>query len=94
MRLIIDKNKLREVIDNSPRKYFREVVINMTEDAKQLCPVAVENGGTLRDSIKNDINLEEKKATISANTEYAVFVELGTSKQPAQPYLRGAIKPI
>jgi len=89
MRLIIDKNKLREVIDNSPAKYFSTVVTNITEDAKQLCPV---DTGALRDSIKKDINIEEKKAIISANTDYAVFVELGTSKQVAQPYLRGAIQ--
>jgi len=53
--------------------------------AKKLCPVKT---GRLRNSISHAV--EQKAAYLGTNVEYAAPVELGTSRQKAQPYLRPA----
>lgn len=55
--------------------------------AKDLCPVYT---GNLRNSISHAVDDSEKEAYIGTNVEYAAPVELGTSKQKAQPYLKPA----
>ena len=54
--------------------------------AKQLCPV---DTGRLRNSITH-AQVDEDTEVIGTNVKYAPFVELGTRKQKAQPYLRPA----
>lgn len=64
--------------------------------AKDLCPVGTPEstgipgyvGGTLRGSITHTSN--GKAAYIGTNVEYGKYVELGTVKMAAQPYLRPA----
>ena len=64
--------------------------------AKDLCPVGTPEstgipgyiGGTLRNSITH-ITIGDS-VMIGTNVEYAPYVEYGTSKQRAQPYLRPA----
>lgn len=64
--------------------------------AKDLCPVGTPEstgipgyiGGTLRNSITH-ITIGDS-VMIGSNVEYAPYVEYGTSKQRAQPYLRPA----
>ena len=53
--------------------------------AKRLCPV---DTGNLRNSITH--TADEDTAYIGTNVEYAPYVEFGTSKTAAQPYLRPA----
>lgn len=55
--------------------------------AKRACPV---DTGRLRNSITHTVNGGEKAAYIGTNVEYARYVELGTRKMAAQPYLRPA----
>lgn len=55
--------------------------------AKDLCPV---DTGRLRNSITHTVDNDEKAAYIGTNVEYAPYVELGTSKQKAQPFLTPA----
>lgn len=56
-------------------------------DAKIFCPVKT---GTLKRSITHNF-LDEHTAIVGSNVEYAPFVELGTSKMAARPYLRPAL---
>lgn len=56
--------------------------------AKENSPV---DTGRLRNSISHATSKNEQAAFIGTNVEYAPFVELGTSKQKAHPYLRPAI---
>lgn len=53
--------------------------------AKGYCPV---DTGRLRNSITNAVS--GNTAYIGTNVEYAAFVELGTSRMKARPYLRPA----
>lgn len=55
--------------------------------AQMKCPV---DTGNLRGSITHVVSEGEKAVYIGTNVEYAPYVELGTSKQKAQPYLRPA----
>lgn len=47
--------------------------------------------GTLRRSIRLDIEDQGLTAAVSANTDYAAYVEYGTRFMAAQPYLRPAL---
>ena len=56
--------------------------------AKMLCPV---DTGRLRNSITHTVDVNELKAYIGTNVEYAAYVEMGTSRSKAQPYLQPAV---
>lgn len=55
--------------------------------AKNLAPV---DTGNLRNSITHEV--EGQEARVGSALEYAKFVELGTSKMAAQPYLYPALE--
>ena len=55
--------------------------------AKAYCPV---DTGRLRNSISHAS--DEDSAYIGTNVEYAPYVELGTSRQKAKPYLAPAVQ--
>ena len=55
--------------------------------AQMKCPV---DTGNLRASITHEVDTGGKAVYIGTNVEYAPYVELGTSKQKAQPFLRPA----
>ena len=57
--------------------------------AKKACPV---DTGRLRNSIVYQLNIAGNTVWIGTNVEYARYVEQGTSKQKAQPYLVPAAK--
>lgn len=54
--------------------------------AKQLCPV---DTGRLRSSIQY-VNTGQGSCMVDTNTFYAIFLEFGTSKMAARPFLRPA----
>lgn len=47
--------------------------------------------GTLRNSITHEARPSQEAVLIGTPTEYASFVEFGTSKSPAYPFLRPAL---
>lgn len=55
--------------------------------AKRLCPVRT---GRLRNSIT--FYTDDDTVTIGTNVEYAQFVEEGTSRKEAKPFLRPAVE--
>ena len=55
--------------------------------AKKKCPV---DTGNLRNSITNEVVQPEKAVYIGTNVEYAAYVELGTVRTKAKPYLKPA----
>lgn len=77
------KNATTEAI----RTAFEAVGMQAEGYAKMLCPV---DTGNLRNSITH--TTEDDAAIIATNVEYASYVEMGTSRQAAQPYMRPAIE--
>lgn len=63
--------------------------VGMTAEAhaKKEAPV---DTGRLRNSIANAVDADEKAVYIGTNVEYAPYVELGTSRMAARPFLRPA----
>lgn len=80
-------DSLARNIDDIVEKALTKTAIDIEGDAKSLCPV---DKGILRASITYEV--DGTTATIGTNTEYAPYVELGTSKMSAQPYLYPAYK--
>lgn len=79
-----------EVIDEMKKTMERALEkIGMVGEAyaKEECPV---DTGTLRNSISHAV--DDNTAIIGTNVEYAPYVELGTSKMDARPYLRPAVE--
>lgn len=57
-------------------------------DVSMLAPV---DTGRLRASITHETRPEEESVYIGTNVEYAAYVEYGTKKMKAQPYLKPGI---
>lgn len=55
--------------------------------AKRACPV---DTGNLRNSITHVVESGEDAVYVGTNVEYAPYVEMGTSRTAAQPFLRPA----
>lgn len=55
--------------------------------AEKKCPV---DTGNLRGSITHEVDAGDNAVYIGTNVDYAPYVELGTSRQKAQPFLRPA----
>jgi HK97 gp10 family phage protein len=67
----------------------RSITRDAERRARELVPV---DTGRLRRSISSDVEGKELVVgTVSADTEYAAYVEYGTSRMHAQPYLRPAM---
>ena len=69
------------------RQTTEAIGLYVESEAKLRCPVDTDN---LRGSISHDS--DEEKAVIGTNVEYGIFVEKGTSRQRAQPYLTPAVE--
>lgn len=69
------------------KKALRLAAEPVVKRAQALCPV---DTGELRDSIKLE-SVTKDWATIVATAEHAPYVEYGTSRMPAQPFLRPAV---
>jgi HK97 gp10 family phage protein len=48
--------------------------------------------GRLRNSISYGVDTDEPAVYIGSNVEYAPYVELGTSKMRARPFLKPAVE--
>lgn len=55
--------------------------------AKMMCPV---DTSRLKNSITNQIDMQDNSVYIGTNVEYAPYVELGTIRQDPHPYLKPA----
>ena len=90
-------DEVRTELELCLTKAFKEIAMAGETYAKLLCPVGTPEstgipgymGGTLRGSISHAS--ETTAAHIGTDVEYAPYVELGTSKMDAQPYLKPAI---
>lgn len=86
---VIFKSYAKDVLSaaRSAKATALEMIGGMAESyAKAACPV---DTGRLRGSITHE-QFSEDTEVIGTNVEYAPYVELGTSKMSAKPFLRPA----
>lgn len=87
----LDQRALADLLDGSEvgRELERQA-IRVEGNAIRQCPV---DTGRLRSSITHALETDSDGlvAKVGTNVEYAAFVELGTSRMRAQPYLRPAL---
>ena len=82
--------KAKEEITRRLLQALETVGIEAEADVKIVTPVG--ETGRLRNSITHATEETEKAVYIGTNTEYAPYVELGTSKMRAKPYLKPTIE--
>lgn len=78
---------IEENMNNAILMALEEIGLLCEGYAKKLCPV---DTGRLRNSITHAISNNESAVYVGSNTSYAAYVELGSARQKAQPYLRPA----
>lgn len=86
---VIFINHCPDALSEAKQKKSRalEIIGGMAESyAKAACPV---DTGRLRNSITHE-QYSDDTEVIGTNVEYAPYVELGTSKMGAKPFLRPA----
>lgn len=74
-------------IDSAIGVALEEIGLLAENYAAKKCPV---DTGNLRASIAHEVDAGDNTVYIGTNVEYAPYVELGTSRQKAQPFLRPA----
>lgn len=79
---------VKKALSDAEQRVLAKIGMLGQAEAALRCPI---DTGTLRRSITNVVNDGEKSVIIGTNVEYAPFVEKGTSRQKAQPYLEPAI---
>lgn len=83
-----DLNKyVEQLLPEAVKEGLVEIGFAIADEAEALVPV---DTGDLRDSIYVDD--QQNDVYVVAETDYAVFVHEGTSKQKAQPFLRDAAR--
>lgn len=80
-------DEFRDGLDAALTRALEKVGLVAEGYAKRLCPV---DTGRLRNSITHVIDAGEQAVYVGTNVEYGPYVELGTSRQKAQPFLRPA----
>ena len=85
--VVIDNSDLvKQASQEQINKALKAVALTAEGYAKQECPV---DTGRLRSSITNEVDTET--AYIGTNVEYGPYVEMGTSRMRAQPFLEPAM---
>lgn len=91
----LNRRALDEILTDSNGPVARELerrAVQVERRAKRMCPV---DTGRLRASITHALEGKGAGKNLSAivgtNVDYAVFVEFGTSRTPAQSFLRSAL---
>lgn len=91
--LRLDRAAIDDLLNSADGPVGRAVIrstARIERTAKRICPV---DTGRLRSSITRSLGRDSRGlfGEVGSNVEYAVYVELGTSRAQAQPYLRPAL---
>lgn len=77
-------DELNPKISKRVRDVVNEISLNVQRGAKQRCPV---DTGRLRSSIHIIFRKDGLGSEVGTDVEYAPYVEFGTKRMSAQPYL-------
>lgn len=85
--------KLQKLTDINNPDSFEYLANKAEKSAKSLVPVS---SGKLKDSIKSKVESDGTNTNVklSSNASHASYIEYGTSKMPARPFLRPAMEQI
>ena len=83
-----NRELIEQASDEAIARALEAIGLQAEGYAKMKCPV---DTGNLRNSITHTTDVDEKAAYIGSNVEYAAYVEYGTQKTKAQPYLKPAV---
>lgn len=82
-----NSEQVADGIDSAIGAALEEIGLLAEGYAAERCPV---DTGNLRGSIAHEVDAGDDAVYIGTNVDYAPYVELGTSRQRAQPFLRPA----
>lgn len=85
----LDKGLKKRMDLNAVKTVVRKNGADMQVKSQRNAPV---DTGNLKRSIDLEISPNGLKATVEPKAEYAAYVELGTRKMEAQPYLKPAFE--
>ena len=86
LKIVSDNtDEIAEIVRHQTRVALEVVGMQAEGYSKRLCPV---DTGNLRNSITH--TSDDDTAYIGTNVEYAPYVEYGTSRTKAQPFLKPA----
>lgn len=88
IKTIDNSEKFLNALTGAVEEGLAAIGLTAESYAKDLCPV---DTGRLRNSITNAVAAKEQAVIIGTNVEYAAYVELGTTRMHARPYLRPAV---
>lgn len=79
--------EFQDALESQIEQALSSIGLTAETYAKAACPV---DTGRLRNSIAHEVETGGKSVVIGTNVEYAAYVELGTSRMGARPYLKPA----
>lgn len=88
VQLIDNTDLIKHAKDEAIERALEAVGLQAEGYAKMLCPV---DTGNLRNSITHQ-QIDKGSEAIGTNVEYAPYVEMGTQKMAAQPYIKPAVE--
>ena len=86
------EDKIITQVNTALQKAMMQAVLMVEADAKKLVPV---DTGRLRADITHEVREIVNgviQGKVGVSVKYGKFIALGTSKMPAQPYLRPALE--
>lgn len=83
-----NKGELLKKLKQAEERALEGVGVFVTGEASARSPV---DTGNLRSSINHQVNAGEKSVKIGSPVEYGIYIEKGTSKMSAQPFLEPAV---
>lgn len=92
-KIVIKYNHLPKIAAKLPDAVsviVRKAAFDVEANAKAVVPV---DTGTLKNSITTEFPTKTS-AIIAPHTDYAVYVEYGTNRQSAKPYMRPAAEKV
>lgn len=92
-KIVIKYNDLPRIASQLPKavgEIVRKAAFDVEANAKAVVPVKT---GKLKNSITSEFP-EQTKAIVAPRTEYDIYVEYGTRKMRARPYMRPAAEKV
>ena len=91
MRVVVSRDKLGAIVRAIPALEDAVLDIASEEIVDQARAIVPVDTGYLRSTIARE-KVDDRKYIVKAEAEYASYVEFGTSRMAAQPYLRPALE--